>query len=181
MTLVSQSLAAQQTASDSAVARRPERSILGWAEVVGMTAITGMAFSRDQLLRNRLHDRHDALGRTLSDLGERFRRRRPRLPRALRALDGGKDSQEAGHAETGLPGARIHPAGGSRRPGAEVDHRTTAPQMAPGAMPTSSSPSRPAISRFLPDTPPSHSRWRLRWRGRPRTNGPTWPFSPRPR
>ena len=72
MTLVSQSLAAQQTASDSAVARRPERSILGWAEVVGMTAITGMAFSRDQLLRNRLHDRHDALGRTLSDLGNGF-------------------------------------------------------------------------------------------------------------
>ena len=72
MTLVSQSLAAQQPKPDSAVARRPERSILVWAEVVGIAAIAGMAFSRDQLLRDRLHDPHDALGRTLSDLGNGF-------------------------------------------------------------------------------------------------------------
>ena len=72
MTLVSPSLAAQQPKSDSAVTRRPERSILGWAEVVGIAAITGMAFSRDQLLRDRLHDPHDDLGRTLSDLGNGF-------------------------------------------------------------------------------------------------------------
>ena len=68
MTLVSQPLAAQQPKPDSAVARRPERSILVWAEVVGIAAIAGMAFSRDQLLR----DPHYALGRTLSDLGNGF-------------------------------------------------------------------------------------------------------------
>jgi membrane-associated phospholipid phosphatase len=62
-------LAAQEPPADSANARRPARKILSWAELAGITALAGAAFSSDQSLRNRIADPHDRLGRTLSDLG----------------------------------------------------------------------------------------------------------------
>src|SRR5687767_2895768 len=56
-------LGAQESPVDSTKVRRPARSILIWAELVGV------AFSSDQSLRDRIADPHDRLGRTLSDLG----------------------------------------------------------------------------------------------------------------
>jgi len=64
-----QSLIAQQIHTDSTITRRPRRAIVGWAEAASVMVIAGVAFSADQTLRNRLHDPHDRLGRTLSDLG----------------------------------------------------------------------------------------------------------------
>lgn len=69
MLLSSPPLIAQQLQTDSSITRRPSRAILGWIEAVGVVAIAGVAFGNDQSLRNRLHDPHDQLGRTLSDLG----------------------------------------------------------------------------------------------------------------
>jgi hypothetical protein len=62
-------LRAQESPGDSAVTRRPARSILGWTELAGAAALAGAAFTSDQSLRNRIADPHDRLGRTLSDLG----------------------------------------------------------------------------------------------------------------
>ena len=62
-------LPAQGLPVDTAVARRPARSILGWAELAGAAAVAGAAFASDQSLRNRIADPHDRLGGTLSDLG----------------------------------------------------------------------------------------------------------------
>lgn len=72
MVVSSQCLIAQQLKPDSTIARRSQRSILAWAEVVGIAAIAGISFAGDQRLRNRLHDPHDRMGRTLSDLGNGF-------------------------------------------------------------------------------------------------------------
>ena len=62
-------LVAQESLVDSAKVRRPARSILVWAELVGVAALAGVAFTSDQSLRNRIADPHDGLGRTLSDMG----------------------------------------------------------------------------------------------------------------
>ena len=62
-------LGAQVAPVDSTPTRRPARSILVWAELAGVTALAAAAFSSDQSLRNRIADPHDALGRTLSDVG----------------------------------------------------------------------------------------------------------------
>jgi hypothetical protein len=62
-------LPAQELPVDTAVARRPTRSILGWAELAGVAAVAGAAFTSDQSLRDRIADPHDRLGRTLSDVG----------------------------------------------------------------------------------------------------------------
>jgi membrane-associated phospholipid phosphatase len=69
MLIPSASASAQQLPADSAGIRKPARSILAWAELAGITALAGAAFSNDQSLRNRIADPHDRLGRTLSDLG----------------------------------------------------------------------------------------------------------------
>jgi membrane-associated phospholipid phosphatase len=67
--LVAPVLGAQESPADSTKARRPARSILVWAELVGVAALAGMAFTSDQSLRDRIADPHDKLGRTLSDVG----------------------------------------------------------------------------------------------------------------
>ena len=67
--LVAPALGAQESPVDSTKAPRPARSILVWAELVGVAALAGVAFTSDQSLRDRIADPHDRLGRTLSDLG----------------------------------------------------------------------------------------------------------------
>jgi acid phosphatase family membrane protein YuiD len=67
--LVAPGLGAQALPKDSTITRKPARSILAWAELAGVAALTGLAFSSDQSLRDRISDPHDRLGRTLSDLG----------------------------------------------------------------------------------------------------------------
>jgi len=62
-------LGAQAPPVDSTKVPRPARSILVWAELVGVAALTGVVFTRDQSLRDRIADPHDQLGRTLSDVG----------------------------------------------------------------------------------------------------------------
>lgn len=67
--LVAPGLGAQESPRDSTITRKPARSILAWAELVGVAALAGAAFTSDQSLRDRISDPHDRLGRTLSDLG----------------------------------------------------------------------------------------------------------------
>jgi len=63
------SISAQQPKQDSATIRRAQRPLLRWGEVLGVAAVTGLALANDQSIRNRLNDPHDALGRTVSDIG----------------------------------------------------------------------------------------------------------------
>ena len=73
MTVLSvQPLHAQQPKQDSAAIRRAHRPLIRWGEVIGVVAATGLALANDQSIRNRLNDPHDALGRTISDIGNGF-------------------------------------------------------------------------------------------------------------
>ena len=65
-------LEAQQPKQDSATVRRARRPLLRWGEVIGVAAATALALASDQSIRNRLNDPHDALGRTISDIGNGF-------------------------------------------------------------------------------------------------------------
>lgn len=73
LTLLSiQPLHAQEPKLDSATIRRARRPLLRWGEVIGVAAATGLALANDQSIRNRLNDPHDAVGRTISDIGNGF-------------------------------------------------------------------------------------------------------------
>ena len=73
VTLVSaHPLRAQQPRQDSATVRRARRPLVRWGEVIGVAAATGLALATDQTIRDRHHDPHDRLGRTLSDIGNGF-------------------------------------------------------------------------------------------------------------
>lgn len=63
---------AQEPKADSATIARANKPLFRWSEVLGVAATTGVAFALDQTLRDRIHDPHDALGRTLSDIGNSF-------------------------------------------------------------------------------------------------------------
>jgi membrane-associated phospholipid phosphatase len=63
---------AQEPRADSATYARANKPIVRWGELLGVAATTGIAFAFDQTIRDRLHDPHDALGRTLSDIGNGF-------------------------------------------------------------------------------------------------------------
>lgn len=63
---------AQEPKADSATIARAGKPIFRWGEVLGVAATTGVAFVLDQTIRDRIHDPHDALGRTLSDIGNGF-------------------------------------------------------------------------------------------------------------
>jgi hypothetical protein len=63
---------AQEPKADSATIARANKPIFRWGEVLGVAATTGVALALDQTLRDRLHDPHDAIGGTLSDVGNAF-------------------------------------------------------------------------------------------------------------
>jgi len=63
---------AQQPKADSATYARANKPIIRWGEILGVAATTGIALAFDQTIRDRLHDPHDALGRTLADIGNGF-------------------------------------------------------------------------------------------------------------
>ena len=63
---------AQQPKADSATYARASKPIMRWGEILGVAATTGIALAFDQTIRDRIHDPHDALGRTLSDIGNGF-------------------------------------------------------------------------------------------------------------
>jgi membrane-associated phospholipid phosphatase len=63
---------AQEPKADSATFARANKPLFRWGEVLGVAATTGLAFALDQTIRDRIHDPHDALGRTLSDIGNSF-------------------------------------------------------------------------------------------------------------
>jgi membrane-associated phospholipid phosphatase len=94
-------LAAQEPPADSAIARRPARRILSWAELAGITALAGAAFSSDQSLRNRIADPHDRLGRTLSDLGNGLGDGAVVYPSLLAVAVGGRLLGKPGMQKTG--------------------------------------------------------------------------------
>ena len=63
---------AQEPKADSATFARANKPIFRWGEILGVAATTGIALALDQTIRDRVHDPHDALGRTLSDIGNGF-------------------------------------------------------------------------------------------------------------
>lgn len=63
---------AQEPRADSATYARANKPIIRWGEIFGVAATTGIALALDQTIRDRIHDPHDALGRTLSDIGNGF-------------------------------------------------------------------------------------------------------------
>lgn len=63
---------AQEPRQDSVTMLRARRPLLRWGEVLGVVAVTGAALAADQSIRDRLHDPHDRIGRTMSDIGNGF-------------------------------------------------------------------------------------------------------------
>jgi hypothetical protein len=72
LSLTVEQVRAQEPRADSATYARANKPIIRWGEILGVAATTGIAFALDQTIRDRIHDPHDALGRTLSDIGNGF-------------------------------------------------------------------------------------------------------------
>ena len=72
LSLTVEQIQAQEPRADSATYARANKPVFRWKEILGVTATTGIALALDQTIRDELHDPHDALGRTLSDIGNGF-------------------------------------------------------------------------------------------------------------
>jgi acid phosphatase family membrane protein YuiD len=72
LSLAVEQIRAQEPKPDSATFARANKPIIRWGEILGVAATTGIALALDQTIRDRIHDPHDALGRTLSDIGNGF-------------------------------------------------------------------------------------------------------------
>ena len=72
LSLAVEPVRAQEPKADSATYARAHKPIIRWGEIFGVAATTGVALALDQTLRDRIHDPHDAVGSTLSDVGNGF-------------------------------------------------------------------------------------------------------------